>query len=82
MNPCDLSCPKCGSANISREFCHANTELQPSMFQKKSDTSDFVDRKYKYMHHVLKDCIINNCRCCQYCWDTAPLSSGSQEESQ
>jgi hypothetical protein len=66
------TCQKCGSKNINKIFRRANEIFIGTIVNNIS--TEFVNRSI-CRFEVLKDCIINNCRECQYSWDCAPLDS-------
>lgn len=61
--PCEQTCQKCGSSDIHREFVFKGTRIAKA-------NGTYLDTKCS----MAKDIIRSHCRCCQYEWDTNPLS--------
>lgn len=75
--PCESTCDKCGSSDISRRFyCVGDKVIQSPISTGK--TSEFIHRG-GVAPKVLKDCIAHHCRCCGYEWDTAPMEKDSEK---
>ena len=82
--PCELPCPKCGSADIHREFHRKGDRLDLSReeFEKKR-TNKFIrvaDDAWERSDYI-RDCISHHCRTCQYEWETEPMSIKSDAKS-
>jgi hypothetical protein len=74
--PCELSCPKCGSSDIYRNFYKAKEKIRSIVcvvhgfdwdFENPFIELDLIAIKAK------KDIILHHCRCCQYEFATDPL---------
>ena len=78
--PCDLLCPKCGSEKIYREFWERGKKESNHCGQKEDRENKFV--KISYFEIIgQKDHIQHHCRCCQFSWETEPISAPLNIES-
>lgn len=69
--PCNELCHKCGSDDIFRKFYRNGEKID-------SDDYGVCYNKYSqgqcHQYKVYRDNIDNKCRCCQYRWQSLPLS--------
>lgn len=73
-DPCNFSCPKCGSYEVSRLFRPLDSLL--TIYPKPTTESQFkVSIRGDSTYRVTVDHIQHTCRCCQFTWDTAPKSA-------
>ena len=70
--PCSLPCPKCGSGDIYRKI-HLQRETWDDWRPRRRE-NEFVAVD-TYSTRAKKDCIQHKCRCCEWVWETAPLSA-------
>ena len=73
LKPCEIPCPKCGSSDVMRRFWCKNETCRES---KKYDESSIwkYSRVSGWTHYATRDHITHHCRCCQYNWETLPMS--------
>lgn len=72
VKPCEALCPKCGSADISREFRRRGErwdvndgDCEPA--------SPFINKVSNWCREAARECITHYCRICQFDWQTKPL---------
>lgn len=70
--PCQIPCPKCGSADISRVF-RERRETWLTYACEHVRTNRWVDVD-RHSGLCLEDIITHHCRVCQWDWETLPLS--------
>jgi hypothetical protein len=75
IKPCDLPCPKCGSADISRSFWPKETRRQAKEYGARSGKWTRVECWNEY---ATRDQLAHHCRCCQYEWQTLPMRKEKQ----
>lgn len=76
IKPCDWSCPKCGSSDISRKFNKAGnfwSNIDKISYEERYEDDLVVASEW--VTTAKKDLIHHHCRCCQYFWNTLPLKS-------
>lgn len=69
--PCEQSCPKCGSNDVTRTF-RPRGEVWPTYRQQRIRESKFV-RVGEFDARAFEDSIVHHCRVCQWDWETGPL---------
>lgn len=70
--PCDLPCPKCGSADVMRRFWPKDERRQAGIYD------GFMSRYVSvtcWNAVALRDHIVHHCRCCQHEWSTPPMTA-------
>lgn len=71
--PCDLPCPKCGSADVLRSFWAKGDHRNAREYNKQTMG------KYASVTcsnaYATKDHLVHHCRCCQYEWQTLPMKT-------
>lgn len=70
MNPCNLPCPKCGSADINRLHHERGSKVKNKSYDL-APHSGFTPRGWESF--AIRDCIVHHCRCCQFEWTTKSL---------
>ena len=78
--PCHSTCPKCGSDDIYRKYVPDGSQV--------SSTSDVVPaaddvffRNSVYGRKLaLKECLVNHCRTCGYCWSSNTLDHDKETQ--
>lgn len=73
--PCDIPCPKCGSADIYRRWRRKGVVFDYSC----ADHEQGEDGDIAYGHcreaMATRDCIQHHCRTCGFEWNTPPLAA-------
>lgn len=67
MNPCETPCPKCGSADIHRQF-HARGSTVKNDSYAIARYAGFNTAVGGWESYARNDCIVHHCRTCQYDW--------------
>jgi hypothetical protein len=70
IKPCDLPCPKCGSADVLRSFWAKDERRQAREY---GATSRKWRRVIAWNEYATRDHLVHHCRCCQYEWQTLPM---------
>lgn len=71
VKPCDATCPKCGSADISRQFRHCGERW--AVNDRGADRSKHINASDSWYREAVRDIITHRCRTCQFNWATPPL---------
>lgn len=72
IKPCDLPCPKCGSADILRRFWPKGSLRQAKEYNKPMSKHVAV---LCWNARAIRDHIEHHCRCCHYEWSTPPIKA-------
>lgn len=75
--PCDLPCPKCGSADVMRSFWGKEDRRQAREY---GVPIGRFSRAIAWNVYATKDHIVHHCRCCQYEWQTLPMAAKRAKE--
>jgi hypothetical protein len=75
IKPCDLPCPKCGSADVLRSFWVKEDRRQAREY---GAVSGKWRRVIAWNEYATRDQIVHHCRCCQYEWQTLPMKAEKQ----
>jgi hypothetical protein len=78
IKPCDLPCPKCGSADIHRRFWPKDERRQAKGYGERN-MGPYV-RVECWNAAASRDHIVHHCRCCQYEWSTLPLAKKPEKQ--
>lgn len=76
--PCNMSCPKCGSADINRLFRGKGTD-RPS--EKYGHPISRFESAESWTAVAWRDHIMHHCRVCQYDWQTPSLPRRRQNKN-
>lgn len=77
--PCDLPCPKCGSADVLRSFWAKDDRRQAKEY---GQPSGKWTRVIAWNEYATRDHIVHHCRCCHCEWSTLPLRMPKKAETQ
>ena len=69
--PCEAPCPKCGNADIVRNFFARGDEVKAKEYNERPHEWT-VGQCWRYTAD--RDHIRNHCRCCHYEWNLKPLA--------
>lgn len=73
IKPCDLPCPKCGSADVMRRFWPKDERRKAKAYDE-CNMGPYV-RVERWNAVARRDHIGHHCRCCQYEWQTLPMKA-------
>lgn len=79
-NPCEIPCPKCGSALVVRNFYAKGAEMRSFSYGERP--SGHCTGPGTYYWTSTADHILNHCSCCKYEWDTMPLKVARKTTAQ
>jgi hypothetical protein len=74
--PCDLPCPKCGSAYVMRSFWAKGERRQAKEYAQQT-MGKYVDVSC-WNAYANRDHLAHHCRVCQYEWQTLPMKARAQ----
>lgn len=77
--PCEVACPKCGSADVARSFNAKGETVRSYVYGKQPN--QFMSGLGTYNWTTTRDHIHNNCRSCHYEWATMPLAANNRKKS-
>lgn len=75
IKPCDLPCPKCGSADVLRRFWPKGERRQAKEY---GVPSMRWTRVVAWNEYANRDHLVHHCRCCQHEWQTLPMKAEKQ----
>ena len=71
-NPCDMPCPKCGSADVYRQYYEKGQSVGTEKYGEPEFKDGVSGEGLRFW--TIKALIRNTCRCCRFQWASAPLS--------
>ena len=73
IKPCELPCPKCGSADVLRSFWAKGARREAREYGQQT-MGNYV-RVECWNAVATRDHIGHHCRCCHYEWQTLPMKA-------